>query len=514
MAAQVKITIGNNEWFASLASTYWELVQGLGDITGIDPGTGMLFDLGSTQDITVTTEPMLFPLDIAFLSEDLVITEIYRSVQPGYHVHSTIPGRYFLEVNAGEMEGIDVGSQVSIEMLTLQDVPTEPSWVPTMISFMGFTLMGFLMVGVVKNLVEELTPGSEKTLPDHSRTGKPVFHRVSKQVSAKECAFCNGSGHQCEVCERISPRDYSLLSWVGVPVPDYSFTVEPETKERKIDDVLKRLKEGVDGIQQSENFRTFLITMSKFHDYSIGNLILIMLQKPDATRVAGFSTWKDLYRWVKKGEKGIAILAPCMPPKGNKPEPTEAGIRKENEEKQEDETEIRPIYFKVVYVFDVSQTEGKPLPEVEVPSLTGKANEELFEQVMRLAESQGLEVSFKSKPNQDPDIKGFYIGKTIWVRPEESRAQQLKTLLHEVAHYYSEGVFRIPRSDAETIAESVAFTIGAHYGFDTGARSFPYVAIWSKDKKVLEANLASIRKVSEKIFDGLEQIAKKMVGVA
>jgi hypothetical protein len=101
----------------------------------------------------------------------------------------------------------------------------------------------------------------------------------------------------------------------------------------------------------------------------------------------------------------------------------------------------------------------------------------------------------------------------IWVRPEESRAQQLKTLLHEVAHYYSEGVFRIPRSDAETIAESVAFTIGAHYGFDTGARSFPYVAVWSKDKKVLEANLASIRKVSEKIFDGLEQTTRKPVEV-
>jgi hypothetical protein len=109
---------------------------------------------------------------------------------------------------------------------------------------------------------------------------------------------------------------------VGAPVPDYSFVVESETKERKIDEVLKRLKEGVDGIQQSERFREFLLTMSKFHNYSIGNLILIMLQKPDATRVAGFSTWKDLYRWVKKGEKGIAIPAPCMPPKQKKLAPS------------------------------------------------------------------------------------------------------------------------------------------------------------------------------------------------
>jgi hypothetical protein len=118
--------------------------------------------------------------------------------------------------------------------------------------------------------------------------------------------------------------------------------------------------------------------MSKFHNYSIGNLILIMLQKPDATRVAGYSTWKDLYRWVKKGEKGIAILAPCMPPKPKKPA-TPADVETDDEgEKPEEETDIRPVYFKVVYVFDVSQTEGKPLPEFEVPSLTGEANEELF----------------------------------------------------------------------------------------------------------------------------------------
>ncbi|AII57412.1 DUF192 domain-containing protein [Dehalococcoides mccartyi] len=514
MAGQVKITIGDKEWLASLASTYWELVQGLGGIPEMNTTAGMLFDLGYTQDITVTTEPMLFPLDIAFLSEDLVITEIYRDVQPGYLVHSTVPSRYFIEVNAGETEGIEIGEQVSVELLTLQDVPTEPDWVTPMISFMGFTLLGYLVVDLVKDLVYEVSNSSSKTLPARTSQSNTVFSKVGKPASRGECSFCSASGHQCEVCEKISPQDYHLLSWVGTPVPDYSFSAEPETKERKIDDVLKRLKEGVDGIQQSENFRTFLLTMSKFHEYSIGNLILIMLQKPDATRVAGFSTWKDLYRWVKKGEKGIAILAPCMSPKKKNLEPPDVEKASDEKEKSEEETEIRPIYFKVVYVFDVSQTEGKPLPEFEVPPLTGEANEELFERVMRLAESQGLEVSFESKPDQDPDIKGYYTGKTIWVRPEESRAQQLKTLLHEVAHYYSEGVFRIPRSDAETIAESVAFTIGAHYGFDTGARSFPYVAVWSKDKKILEANLASIRKVSEKIFDGLEQTARKPAEVA
>jgi hypothetical protein len=124
---------------------------------------------------------------------------------------------------------------------------------------------------------------------------------------------------------------------------------------------------------------------------------------------------------------------------------------------------------------------------------------------MELAAVQRLEVGFESRPNQDPAIKGIYWGKSIWVRPEESRAQQLKTLIHEMAHYYSEDVFRIPRRDAETIAESVAFTVGAHFGFDSGLRSFPYVALWAQDKKVLENNLSAIRRVAGTI---LEELAK------
>jgi hypothetical protein len=285
--------------------------------------------------------------------------------------------------------------------------------------------------------------------------------------------------------------------------------VEPETKERRIDEMLKRLKEGVDGIQQSDNFRQFLMTMSKFHDYSIGNLILIAMQKPDATRVAGFTTWKDLGRWVKRGERGIAILAPCFPPKQAKSEAVEST----EEETQEEDKALSPLFFKVVYVFDLSQTEGKVLPEFAVPSLTGEANATLFDEVLYLAKSEGIDVSFELRPNQDPDIKGMYFGKNIWVKPDEPRAQQLKTLIHEVAHYYSEGVFRLPRRDAETIAESVAFTVGAHFGFDTGTRSFPYVALWSQDKKILEENLAAIRKVSAKIIDALELITRNVAGV-
>jgi len=501
MGGQANVNIDNKQWAVTIASTPWELVQGLGNIPQISPRTGMLFDLGYAQIINVTTEPMLFSLDIAFLSEDMVITEVYYDVPPGYLVTSTLPARYFIEVNAGELASVENGTQASFELLDSGSPAQSSDWVTPIFSFLGFTFMSILLVGLVGSITKSVFAEPEqKFLLSERRNGR--------------CVNCHSSGEQCEICKRVSPRDYSLLSWVGAPVPDYSFAIESEVKERKIDDVLKRLKEGVDSIQQSETFRQFLLTMSKFHDYSIGNLILIMLQKPDATRVAGFSTWKEMYRWIRKGEKGITILAPCMPPKGKRLEPADTTTNEQEEENKDVATEIRPIYFKVVYVFDVSQTEGKPLPEFEVPSLTGEANEDLFNSVIRLTETQGVDVSFESRPDQDPDIKGFYYGKTIWVRPEESRAQQLKTLLHEVAHYYSEGVFRIPRSDAETIAESVAFTVGAHFGFDTGTRSFPYVALWSKDKKTLEANLAAIRKVSAKIIDAFEQKGNKMVGMA
>ncbi|GAI27096.1 unnamed protein product, partial [marine sediment metagenome] len=106
----------------------------------------------------------------------------------------------------------------------------------------------------------------------------------------------------------------------------------------------------------------------------------------------------------------------------------------------------------------------------------------------------------------DPAIKGQYREPNeIWVRPEEPPAQQLKTLLHETAHHYTVSVFRIPRADAETIAESAAYVVGAHYGFDTGVRSFPYVALWARDKKVLKENLQMIRQVSTRMLEELEK---------
>jgi uncharacterized protein len=328
--------------------------------------------------------------------------------------------------------------------------------------------------------------------------------------------------YEPERCEIVPSQYFDLLPLLGA-LPPASLLLEPSTKERKIDEALQKLKQGVESIQSSANFREFLLTMSKFHVYSIGNQLLIMVQRRNATRVAGFQTWKGLGRTVMAGETGIMILAPCVGapkficPLCRQGPMTEAGLRKHLEThpgadipgeirkaKAGTEEEVA-MYFKVVYVFDVSQTQGKALPEVEVPVLTGEANEELFAKVMEHLKQQGVSVSFESRPNQDPEIKGMYQGRAIWVRPEESRAQQLKTLIHETAHYYTESVFGVPRADAETIAESVAFAVGAHWGFDSGTRSFPYVAVWSKDKKVLDKNLDTIRRVVTSLIDALEK---------
>jgi len=162
-----------------------------------------------------------------------------------------------------------------------------------------------------------------------------------------------------------------------------------------------------------------------------------------------------------------------------------------------------PTYFKVVNVFDVSQTEGKPLPEIAVPVLSGAFSKELYDKLMALASKHSLAVSFEPRPELDPAIKGMLLGKTIWVKGDEPEAQRLKTLAHEHAHYFTEAVYLIPRADAEVIAESVAFVVSAHFGFDTGTRTFPYVALWAKEKKVLEQNLATIRKISGRMIEEL-----------
>jgi hypothetical protein len=407
--------------------------------------------------------------------------------------------------------------------------------------------------GGIQNLLRLLKPGDtvfvkkvtlEKTLFYSVENYKGEIEITDRSLLNEESSNLREPVFEdVESCYIIPSRYRDLLPFLDM-YPVGSFLIEPSVAPgtAKIDAILQKLKDGVTSIQDSTLFREYLLTMSKFWSYSVGNLILIMLQKRDASRVAGFTTWKELGRFVKAGEKGIMILAPCLPPKGgyefwargndkysvrflegqwytyninekkgaggpfkSKVE-AESDLARQGFSKVKEEAEIyeAPRYFKVVYVFDVSQTTGKELPVIEVKSLTGAANPELWDKMMALLKRKGVNMSFESRPDQNPEIKGqFLMPDNIWIRPEESEAQQLKTIIHEAGHYYTESVFGISRADAETIAESVAFVVGAHFGFDSGTRSFSYVAVWSQDKKVLERNLASIKNVSGSILNDL-----------
>ena len=156
MPGQANVIIDDKQWMVTIASTPWELVQGLGGIPQISPSTGMLFDLESEQIINVTTEPMLFSLDIAFLSEDMVITEVYHDISPGYLITSITPVRYFIEVNAGELERVENGSPVLFELLDSVSPVQASDWVTPMFSFLGFTLIGIFALGMVASLTKSL----------------------------------------------------------------------------------------------------------------------------------------------------------------------------------------------------------------------------------------------------------------------------------------------------------------------------------------------------------------------
>ena len=214
MAGQVLVTIGSKEWYVDVATLPWELSQGLGGVVEIPVGTGMLFDLGIEQTIEVTTVPMLFPLDIAFLSKDMTITEVYRNVEPGYIVTSQLPARYFLEANAGELADVEAGMPISLEYLATEVVaPAESGLISAVVPFVGFLAAGTITTLVMRDVLKGLFDDEKSYLLQQA----------------------NNASAECEI---VRPQHYDILSWVGAPLPDYSFTIEPEVKERKIDEVL------------------------------------------------------------------------------------------------------------------------------------------------------------------------------------------------------------------------------------------------------------------------------------
>ena len=274
-------------------------------------------------------------------------------------------------------------------------------------------------------------------------------------------------------------------------------------------ELVQRLEQGVQEVMSSEGWRRYLQTQARFHNYSAGNVLLILVQKPEAEQVAGFSTWRDLGRNVRKGEKGIQILAPVFP-KRDKDEPKLVAVS-HNEAGEEERREIRtPVNFRVAHVFDVSQTEGKPLPEPPGHRLEGDSDSArwLKEHLLEVAQAEGLTVTMDS--HECGRANGFYRPSTkeIHVAAGLATDQQAKTLAHEIAHHMLEhGHGRNPdRSTKEAEAEGVAFVVCSRYGLDTSDYTFGYIAGWSGKQGValVKEVGAQIQKTGNEIINRLE----------
>jgi antirestriction protein ArdC len=268
-------------------------------------------------------------------------------------------------------------------------------------------------------------------------------------------------------------------------------SLEREQPERQQPDILARLEQAVAAIHDSATFRRYLETQARFHRYSFANTLLILLQRPDATQVAGFQAWKKLGRQVRRGEKGIAIVVPHT--------------RKMSDEGGEDGEERRVAGFGTGHVFDISQTDGEPLPAVAVPVLAGEEGQALYDRLTGLVARENLSLERQSAEVMQDGVMGFHLPAAgrIVVR-EAAPLQMTKTLAHELGHHFSGQ--HDTRAESETIAESVAFVVCAHHGLDTGERSFPYVATWSQDTAAFKQALGTIQRVSARMIDGLEQL--------
>ncbi len=260
-----------------------------------------------------------------------------------------------------------------------------------------------------------------------------------------------------------------------------------------IDDRLEQLAKAVDDVRASELFKQYLDVQARFHKYSWHNTMLIVTQKPDAERVAGFKTWTTMGRYVRKGERGIMIFAP-RPWKHT--DTDDAG----------NDTEREGVSFRPVYVFDVSQTDGEPLPEVEVPDIETAADT-LLASLERVASKRGIAINYTSL---DAGYFGISKGGTIDIATGHATGQQAKTLAHELAHEAMHKKDRpdgLTRTVAELEAESVAYVVCSHSGLDVEVRASRYIALWDGDSKALRASLERIADTARAIIDDVEAVS-------
>ncbi len=253
-------------------------------------------------------------------------------------------------------------------------------------------------------------------------------------------------------------------------------------------ELAEKLKAGYQELKDSDRFAEYLRTCARFHHYSPSNQLLIWMQRPKATRVAGFQSWKKLGRQVRKGEKGIQIFAP-MP-----------WARRDDAGDVEEEG----VYFKAVHVFDVAQTDGEELPEI-CTELEGDDIGELYLQLAVFANAEGITID-RDPEHGHGDANGYYRRSTatIWLSPDNSGLMTTKTLAHELAHHVAKhNEHSDVRSEGEVIAESAAYIVLGSQGIDTGAYTFGYLASWADDDETFGMALGRIHEVSGAILDAI-----------
>ncbi|RGE07979.1 DUF4316 domain-containing protein [Clostridiaceae bacterium TF01-6] len=301
-----------------------------------------------------------------------------------------------------------------------------------------------------------------------------------------------------------------------VPQPVTPILLNGQNSAERMKEITDRLETGIQELFESERYKAYLTTMSKFHSYSFNNTLLIAMQ--GGQLVAGYNKWRDdFHRNVKKGEKAIKILAPAPFKAKKEVQKLDAQGRPVMGKDGKPVTEVQEIQvpaFKIVSVFDVSQTEGEPLPSIGVEELTGSV-ERYGEFFKALEQTSPVPIGFEDIPGGS---HGYYhlTEKRIAIQEGMSELQTLKTAIHEIAHSKlhaidpeAPAIEQADRPDSRTRevqAESVAYAVCQHYGLDTSDYSFGYVAGWSsgKDLKELKASLETIRATAHELITTID----------
>ena len=293
-------------------------------------------------------------------------------------------------------------------------------------------------------------------------------------------------------------------------------TSQATNQKEKVKIITDQLEKGIKELMSSEKYMDYLNKMSKLHNYSFRNTVLILMQHPDATMVASLTTWnKEFKRSVNKGEKGITILAPCRYKKyaDRFVYDDNGDIRKDNDGVPITKRElVESLTFKPTYVFDASQTHGEPIPQIAVTELTG--NVENYEKIVEAIKSVSpVEISFEK---YNSNAKGFYSNeeKKIVIKEGMSEAQTLKTMLHEVTHsmlhdndYLKKNGEEKDRTTKEVEAESTAYAVSSYLGLDTSEYSFGYISSWAGEQKIdaVKDSMETIRKTADELITAIER---------